>query len=1050
MSANFTLSLQGNWYCKLDRKDCGIEESWYNSTIHDYELTLPGTTASNGIGEPLDFQIELTKEAVKHLRQKFKYVGAAWYQKKITIPNEWQNKNINLYLERVMFQSRVWIDNKEVGVQDNLSTCHSYDITEFVDLEKEFTLTIRIDNRDVQNINTTPSAYTDETQTIWNGIVGNLELVATDKLSINYIDIYPNIYKKSAIVKVYIDNLLNKATDILVSAAVYESSDPSKKPIGTPINLKHELQDNKIEFEYFLGDNINLWDEFNPFLYKLDINISATPDGLFKDNKTVSFGMRDFKAKGTNFLVNDKKIMLRGTLDCCIFPLTGYPPTDKEAYLKIFKVAKEYGLNHIRFHSWCPPTAAFDAADEVGLYLNIEGPMWLDTYMVKKVGSDKEHYVYFPEEAKRIIKAYGNHPSFCMYSNGNELGGDFDLLHDMIASLKEKDTRRVYTLTTNWDRKADECDDYFAAQSVDKVGIRGQYYLDKMVEGTELEYSNAVSLRDMPLVSHEIGQYVVYPHMKEIDKYTGVLSPVNFLAIKKDLEDKNLLKYAEDFTLGSGELAAILYKDEIEAALRTPGFGGFQLLDLHDFPGQSTATVGLLNSFWESKGIITAEKFREFCSPVVPLLVMKKRIYKNSDLFEAEFQIANYGEADLKNIKLNWQIGTNFSGSIPVEYVAQGELIQVGSISNLSFKDIKEATELEIRLTIEDTQWSNAWKIWIYPDIIDSKSEEATLFETGNIAIHDNLNSSVIKDLEEGKNVLLLCQDYQVRNHFPGKFFPVFWSPVHFISKDPCGIICKENHGVFSKFPTGKYVNYQWKDLLENSFSIGLEDVKEDLDLLVQVIPNFFNNHKLTSLFESKVLNGKLMVCSFDIQNNLENRPVAAYLKRSILEYMIGETFNPSQEINLDTLYKIFLTEEELIETQDSSKNNIALGKKAKSDSEKSPSYAASCGNDGDLSSYWCAKDTASGHWWEVDLGEITEVTGVKINFTTKANYLYIIEVSDDGTTWRTALNCTGYTEEIKIKEDIFNEKARYVRIIYSGLPKGVCASHIEFMVFGK
>ena len=683
-------------------------------------------------------------------------------------------------------------------------------------------------------------------------------------------------------------NLLNKDIDVLVDASVYENSDSSKKSIGTPIKQNFNPQDNKIEFEYFLGENINLWDEFNPSLYKLKLNIRSVANDLFNDNKIVRFGMRDFKCKGTNFYISDKKILLRGTLECCIFPLTGYPPTDKESYLKIFKIVKNYGLNHIRFHSWCPPTAAFDAADEIGLYLNVEGPIWLDTYMVKTVGSHKEHYSYFPEEANRVIKAYGNHPSFCMYSNGNELGGDFTLLHDIIENLKEKDPRRVYTLTTNWDRSADECDDYFAAQSVDKIGIRGQYYLDKMAEGTELEYSKAVSLRNMPLVSHEIGQYVVYPHMKEINKYTGLLSPVNFLAIKKDLEDKNLLKYAEDFTLGSGQLAAILYKDEIEAALRTPGFGGFQLLDIHDFPGQSTATVGLLNCFWESKGIITAEKFREFCSPVVPLLLIRKRIYKNSDSFEAKIQIANYGDGDLKNITLNWQIGHKFSGSIPVEYAPQGEVIQVGTISNLSFKDIKEATELEIRLTIENTNWTNAWNIWIYPD---NTLEEDNLLLNENVVIHHNLNSSLIKDLGEGKNVLLLCQDYQVRKHYPGKFFPVFWSPVHFVSEDPCGIICLRDHDIFNKFPTGKYVDYQWKDLLENSFSICLDEINEDLKLLVQVIPNFFNNHKLTSLFEAKVLNGKLIICSFNIQGNLENRPVAASLKRSILEYMGGTVF---------------------------------------------------------------------------------------------------------------------------------------------------------------
>lgn len=284
---------------------------------------------------------------------------------------------------------------------------------------------------------------------------------------------------------------------------------------------------------------------------------------------------------------------------------------DIESWLKLFQAAKNYGLNHIRFHSWCPPEAAFEAADQLGVYLQVESPMWMDTWNMA-VGAHPEHYTYLPQEARRIAHVYGNHPSFCIYSNGNELNGDFDLLHWMVEDLKSFDDRRLYTLTTNWDRQLDAADDLFIAQSVDGIGVRGQYFPEELALSTQLDFRDAVANRPVPVISHEVGQYAVYPDVQEMEKYSGALRPVNLEVIQADMKKRGLLGNLRSFVHGSGMLALQLYRDEIEAALRTPSLGGFQLLDLHDFPGQSTATVGLLNAFWESKGLIEPQQFREF------------------------------------------------------------------------------------------------------------------------------------------------------------------------------------------------------------------------------------------------------------------------------------------------------------------------------------------------------------------------------------------------------------------------------------------------------
>ena len=93
---------------------------------------------------------------------------------------------------------------------------------------------------------------------------------------------------------------------------------------------------------------------------------------------------------------------------------------------------------------------------------------------------------------------------------------------------------------------------------------------------------------------------------------------------------------ADSFLLASGKLQALCYKADIEAALRTKNFAGFQLLDLHDFPGQGSAIVGVLNPFWESKGYVTPQEYSEFCNSVVPLARMSKFVFNSGDTLKAD------------------------------------------------------------------------------------------------------------------------------------------------------------------------------------------------------------------------------------------------------------------------------------------------------------------------------------------------------------------------------------------------------------------------------
>jgi hypothetical protein len=489
---------------------------------------------------------------------------------------------------------------------------------------------------------------------------------------------------------------------------------------------------------------------------------------------------------------------------------------------------------------------------------------------------------------------------------GNEMQGNMQWLSDEVMALKAIDKRRLYTTTTftfeegfgKWPVPAD---DYFVTQYTKKGWVRGQGIFDTELPSFNKDYTAAVDSLPVPLILHEVGQYAVYPNMKEVSKYTGVLKPVNFIAVKNDLIKKNLLPLANDFTKASGKLAVLLYKEEIERALKTKGASGFQLLDLHDFPGQGTALVGILDAFWDSKGLITPDEFREFCSPVVPLVRFKKATYTNDETFSASVEVANFSTAAIKQAAVSWQIATNdkqliAKGRCIPSTIEIGNGITLGNITAVLNK-ISTAQKLTLTVSIENTNYSNSWNIWVYPKILPQKNS-AAVFTTDY--------TEAIAALNEGKTVLLNPAKEKI-NGVEGKFVQVFWSPVHFPNQPgTMGLLINPAHPAFAHFPTDEYTNWQWWDLCKNSTTLVLDSVGINPSAIVlRDIDNFFKNRNMASIIEAKVGKGKLLLCTMDLQHDLQKRPVAAQLKYSLLQYMEGNKFNPVTNLSENNLKKI-------------------------------------------------------------------------------------------------------------------------------------------------
>jgi len=894
------IDISGIWQIALDSTDSGINEKWYNNHFEQV-IQLPGTTDIAGLGNPNKLKPALEKPQVLFLTRKYRYIGAAWYNREIEIPTSWNKKTVHILFERVLWKSRLWINGVEVPAkQESLVTPHYFDISDFVKVGKN-KISVRIDNRKKYEISVPGGnsplglahAYTEDTQTIWNGIIGKMTCTATDRVCISDVQIYPDVDKKTVKVVVKLDKKDSKPFNGKIKLQVNAVDGSTNLPLFTQ-KIKFNEKHKNFETVYAMGENPKLWSEFQPFLYCAEVSVEGHKT---VDSTARNFGLRKLTNRNSAFQLNDANIFLRGTLECCIFPLTGHPPMQRAEWTKVFGTAREWGLNHLRFHSWCPPRAAFEVADSMGFYLQVELPLWSLT-----VNKDTATNRFLYDEADRMIREYGNHPSFCFWSIGNELQPDFKFLNAFVDRLKALDPRHLYTNTSYtfenghgvWSEPNDQ---YYISQMTRKGWVRGQGVFGSEPPAFNKDYSVATEGLTVPLVTHEIGQYSVYPQLNEITKYTGVLDPLNFKAVKADLEHLNLILKAPDYTLASGKLAAVLYKEEIERALKTQRISGFQLLDLHDFPGQGTALVGLLDAFWDSKGLITAEKFREFCAPVVPLARFAKAVFRNNETCEVTAEIANYSDHALKS-KIQWQLLTNKGdvlqqGQLAEVQIDNGKNTVLGNFS-LTFATITEATQLEIRLLIPGTTYKNSWKIWVYPAELKT--------EVGNVLYTRSLPEAQ-KALKEGRTVLY-NPDWRKLKGIEGKFLPVFWSPVHFPKQAATmGVLCNPAHPALAQFPTDMHSDWQWWDLNINSKTLVLDSMAP-VTPIVEMVDNWMNNRRLALVFEAKCGNGKLLYSSIDLQTDIENRPQAKQLLYSLQKYMNGNTFNPVKEIELTELQK--------------------------------------------------------------------------------------------------------------------------------------------------
>ena len=919
LSAQGRLDLAGQWEFQIDRADKGTADKWYDRPLED-RILLPGSMPQRLKGDRPSVETQWTGSLYdssyfynpymeKYRREEnFKlpffltpdrhYVGTAWYRRTVEVPVDWKNRRVVLYLERPHIETELWVNGKKVGGDNSLCVPHCYDVTDYVK-SGENALALRVSNRiDGVCVGADSHSVTDQTQGNWNGVVGRMELRSTPLLYAEDIQVYPNIHDRTATVRIRLKQHRGKGrpdAEVKLSAKSFNTDVVHEIPV---VSRRVKLKKGQAEVEVVLdmGEKMQLWDEFNPALYELTAEVSSEHG---TDKQTRTFGMREFKIDGKMFYVNGRLTQLRGTVENCDFPLTGYAPMDEESWERVFRICRSYGLNHMRFHSFCPPEAAFAAADRVGFYLQPEGPSWPNHG--PRLGNGQPIDKYLMDETIALTKEYGNYASYCMLACGNEPSGRWVAwVSKFVDYWKATDPRRVYTgasVGNSWQWQPRN--EYHV-----KAGARGLSWAGAQPE-SESDYRARIDTVKQPYVSHETGQWCVFPNFNEIRKYTGVNKAKNFEIFRDILNDNHMGSQSHDFMMASGKLQALCYKHEIEKTLRTPDYAGFQLLALNDYSGQGTALVGVLDVFFEEKGYINAEQFRRFCSPTVLLARIPKFVYANNETFHADIEVSHFGAAPLESAKTVYTIKDKFGkvyahGTVGTHHIPIGNLYSLGSV-DMTLEGIDTPQKLNLEVRIEGCDAVNDWDFWVYPAQVE--------LVQGTVYTTDTLDAKALAVLQDGGNVLITAAGkIQYGKEVKQYFTPVFWNTSWFKMRPPhtTGIFLNEYHPLFREFPTEYHSNLQWWELLNKAQVMQFTDFPTTFQPTVQSIDTWFISRKIGMLFEAKVLNGKLMMTSMDITSQPEKRIVARQMHKAILDYMNSDAFRPTERIAPELIQALF------------------------------------------------------------------------------------------------------------------------------------------------
>ena len=836
-------------------------------------VQLPGTLADAGLGEfqtPAHHAAYTERTSKTTLALKYKYHGVAVYSRTFALTAEQAAKPLEVFLERVMWTSRLKIDGREYGFCDSLGAPHVHRIPAGAIAPGAHRMEIAIDNSRQYGVAMKAHGYGEWMQSVWHGALGKIELREVNPLEgVRVFADYPaNGKVRFELPEGFVADAQSVVSDDLsLTGFVAEPSPYAQGRVMVTATLAEEPQ---------------AWDEFNPRLYTV---MFLDAKGGFE--KKLRFGFRTPGRKGNRLLLNGRPLFVRADIDNCHFPLTGYPNMGKREWMRFFAIQRNNGMNAIQLHTWTPPAAAFEAADELGMMIFCELGYWNETGIASSFAGKGNAALdsWLQRELKAVADAYGNHPSMVSTTFGNELGFcNFDALDKWMSAHKKYDPRRLTMCSTA--RKVVPSDDFIVTHRYPGLGgTRGL-----LGGAADYDYEKVYSKAPIPVIAHEIGQWPVYPMWDEqIPKFNGLLDPWRWVPRREMAISNNTFRFAREFHSASMQTSRHFYKLETEGLLRTPSCDGIDYLSMRDYTGQGEALIGWYDAFFDAKPALgEVPPFSVLMSTTPCLAKFAKFLWTSNETFTARLLVRNeLADAIPAGTRWRWSFGIHSGWAVAEKPIPAGELADVGGIS-VELSSFAAPSRSELRFG------DNSWRIYVLPRIqVPDPLPEGVLITSDPAA--------AAKALAAGGRVI-----------YTGKsaksdittFNPIYWSTGLFATNQKhvgFGAVVDADHPALAQTGCDYWLDEFWRKLFSDgkrdATSHRLEGLPADFRPIITVVPDLHHSYFISPFFEVQVGEGRLVVCGLNIN---ANSTAARLFKHMLWRYAASEEFNPKWKVGAD------------------------------------------------------------------------------------------------------------------------------------------------------
>jgi beta-galactosidase len=845
------LDLSGEWEFRMDPEDRGRAERWFEAdTAFDRKIRVPGAWNAEGVAFESERLLREYEErrlngtnlpgADRESQKLFSvFPGPAWYRRTIEIPAGWRGRVPWLVFGGVHRAADVWVNGCFAGAHSSYLTPFRVDLSAWAKAGDRATVTVRVDARRNKAVDPLLGCLDtlDFLYITWGGIHRPVTLEATGACRIEHVFAIPHVADSTVEVQV--------EPAIPVELEVLDAGGDRVARGASPLRIP----------------DAKLWSPQSPALYTLRVTAPG------QDTVTTRFGMRELKVEGGRFVLNGRPLFLRGYGDDCIFPNTIAPPVDREEYRRRLSIARDFGFNYVRHHSWVPPPEYLDVADEMGMMVQPEFPI---AYRWDLASTPEARQVYL-DEWRGVIKANRNHPSIVAWCMGNEQYDSFPEAPEMYRIARETDPTRAVI-------DSDGC----GFKHQDRSTL--DFLVVQFGEGGSIglgdgKYSIPADVRK-PVICHEMGYFVTLHDLSQIDLFRGGLRPYWLLATRELAGKQGVTGEYPKWLAASYRLQAACLKTNIEAARRSR-LSGMSVWLFQDYPN---CAEGVVDMFWRPKGL-SAVQFRVFNAPTVLLLDAPRRSYRTGETAELKILVSRFEDAPDDAAELRWGLWSGnrelqSGGRKGVRVTAEGvqDLLSVPVLMPAGPKAERLTFKVELA---GHARFENEWDLWVFPD----GGAEGT---PSNLVVTSSLDPGTLDGLEQGGRVLLLE---------PDPVFPTEKTHYRLSSWEgggPSGTLIDRDHPALRDMPNDGWADLHFYPLIQGSKTVFLDSLPARVPPIVRCIDRPNRLAHRAYLFELAVGKGKLLVSGFNFS---KSDPASAFLLDRLKRYASGPEFAPAVEV---------------------------------------------------------------------------------------------------------------------------------------------------------